>query len=427
MRRNHNVGILCGAQWILGFDRGILSKVFPYYARFVRWPNRGLLTILLSLATDSRKLRITLAIGSIENAGGSERSLTMLANSWAEMGRAVTILTFDRAHVPAYSLHSSINLCHLSLYGWSRGWLQRARRILWRNSVLRQAIRGSRPDIIVSFTPEANVRSILATRGLHIPVIVSERNDPSLCYIGKKWENLRRVAYPFAEMLVCQTGAALTKFQKMIKVNGAVIPNLIAVPRAWIPQRVAKDVEKRDYVLVAMGRLVPQKGFDILLRAFAQIMQRHSSWSLKILGTGPLRDDLQKLTEHLNMTGRVHFAGLRMEPFADLCQANLFVLSSRFEGFPNALCEAMACGLPAVSFDCPSGPSDIVRDGVDGILVPPEDCGALAGVLDNLMTDRAKRERLASRAPEIVQRFAVERVLALWDKAFAEVQCESHW
>jgi GalNAc-alpha-(1->4)-GalNAc-alpha-(1->3)-diNAcBac-PP-undecaprenol alpha-1,4-N-acetyl-D-galactosaminyltransferase len=252
-------------------------------------------------------------------------------------------------------------------------------------------------------------------------VIVSELTDPSLYYIGRKWDLLRRVTYPLADRLVCQTGRALAKFQKMSKVNGSVIPNLIAAPSTVSRRHISKPTEQRDYVVVAMGRLVPQKGFDILLRAFSQIMRRHPSWSLKILGKGPLRDDLKKLSDDLNMTGRVHFTGLRMEPFADVCQADLFVLSSRFEGFPNALCEAMACGLPAVSFDCPSGPSDIVRDGVDGILVAPEDTDALARALDDLMTDGAKRQRLASRAPEILERFADERVLSLWDELFMEL------
>jgi glycosyltransferase involved in cell wall biosynthesis len=170
-----------------------------------------------------------------------------------------------------------------------------------------------------------------------------------------------------------------------------------------------------------MGRLSAEKGFDLLLDAFARIAPQHADWSLKILGQGPLRPALQAQALRLDLGERVQFTGEVADPFPILRVADLFVFPSRSEGFGMALAEAMACGLPAVSFDCPSGPRDIVRDGIDGILVPPEDVVALAAALDRLMGDAQERERLAVRAPEVTVRFSRERILSLWQDLFNDL------
>ncbi len=275
---------------------------------------------------------------------------------------------------------------------------------------------------MLSFVDNTNVLTLLATRRLAVPVIVSERIDPSLYDVGCAWRVLRDVMYRYAEAVVCQTNSTLDWFQKRTKIRGRVIPNPVAVPpRPATSREQQRKDRSMGRVMVAMGRLVPQKGFDILLDAFSLVAERHSDWSLKILGSGPLRDQLEKQAVTLSLAGRVHFTGEVEDPFPVFYASDLFVLSSRFEGFPNALCEAMACGLPVVSFDCPSGPADIIRHGVDGILVSPGDVGALAGVLDRLMSDFQERERLAKLAPEVVMRFSVEKVLSLWEQLFDDL------
>lgn len=361
-------------------------------------------------------MRMTLVISSLRR-GGAERVMSLLASSWTEQGNDVTLLTLDHGEVPSYPIHPGIRHRSLGLAADSQFFLQG----LWRNSkrivVLRRAIRESRPDIVISFIDTINVLTLLATRGLGVPVIVSERTSPLRRSIGPLWGALRRLSYPFADVLVCLTRGSLTGFQAMTRVRGTVIPNPAVAPKVLRRQHI----HLTDKVLVAMGRLVPEKGFDWLLEAFAQIAGRYPEWSLTIIGDGPLRSKLEEESKALRLDGRVHFTGELADPFPALCAADVFVLSSRFEGFPMALAEAMACGLPVVSFDCPEGPREVIRNGTDGLLVPVGDVAALAAALDRLMSDPEERARFATHAPEIIQRFSRERVLSLWQQLFDEL------
>jgi glycosyltransferase involved in cell wall biosynthesis len=165
-----------------------------------------------------------------------------------------------------------------------------------------------------------------------------------------------------------------------------------------------------------MGRLSPEKGFDLLIRAFAQVAASHPDWSLQILGEGEHRPALEALVHAFQLGDRVRLPGWVDQPESLLQQAALFVLSSRYEGFPNALLEAMASGLTCISFDCDSGPVEIIRHEVDGLLVPAEDTDALARALERLMADEALRVRLALEATTVVARFGYDGVLEQWDR-----------
>src|SRR5216684_2667994 len=170
-------------------------------------------------------MRITLVIPSL-GRGGAELVMSNLANTWAGQGREVTLLTMNRGSIPAYPLAESVKQRNLNLPGEPADNIVTAfLRQMQRIRALRRAIRESEPDVILSFLERVNVLTLAATRGLGIPVIVSERADPTLYDIGWMWQMLRRLAYRFADALVCQTERALEWFQTRIKVQGYVIPN----------------------------------------------------------------------------------------------------------------------------------------------------------------------------------------------------------
>jgi glycosyltransferase involved in cell wall biosynthesis len=170
-------------------------------------------------------------------------------------------------------------------------------------------------------------------------------------------------------------------------------------------------------VLLTLGRVSEEKRFDLAMEAFAALAPRFPDWDLVVLGEGLERDRLEAQREALGLAGRVHLPG-RVGNLADWYQrASLYVLSSRFEGFPNTLLEAMAHGLPAVSVDCDTGPRDLIRPGLDGVLVALESGpAALAEVLGELMAEPRRRARMGEAAAEVRERYAMARIAAEWDR-----------
>lgn len=353
--------------------------------------------------------------------------MSILANYWAAKQWKVTLLTFDNGELPPfYELDAQI--CHHPL-GIAKD-SPNAIIGIWSNlkriRLLRAAICKSKPDVAIGFMDTTNVLTLLATRGLNVPIVVSERTDPAMHSIGRIWEQLRRWTYPSANRIVVQSKGALNYFSPELQTCTCIIPNPVLLPtkgrhksEKMLVERFSARVAGRS--LIAMGRLSREKGYDLLLQAFARLKDLYPEWTLTILGEGALRTELESLRESLGLSERVHLPGAIKNPYEILMQADIFVMSSRFEGFPNALCEAMACGLPVISTDCPSGPREIIRHGVDGILVPSEDVDALAAGMERLMSDEEERKRLADRAKEVVERFSLEKVMGLWEDLLNQV------
>lgn len=362
-------------------------------------------------------MRITLVIFALV-AGGAERVMAAMASHWAAKGWTVNLLTFDSgSEPPFYPLHPAVRHQPLGIGGISPGPVQALLSNVNRVRKLRAAIRQSEPDAVISLMSETNVVTLLATAGLGVPVLVQEQNDPEQQKLRRMWDILRRWAYPRADHVIVLTERSLDFFSGRVRKRARVIPNPAMIEGG---ARTPSAGNGHHPTMMAMGRLVRQKGLDMLLQAFARVAAKHPAWSLEILGEGPLRGELEALAETLGLRDRVRLPGTTKQPHDKLRGADLFVMSSRHEGFPLSLCEAMACGLPAISFDCPTGPAEIIRDGIDGVLVPAENIAALGDAMDAMMSDTPRREALAARAPEVLERFGIGKVMGQWEALLAE-------
>ncbi len=363
-------------------------------------------------------MKICLLVSSLGN-GGAERVATTLCNAWAERGDDVMLMpTFSGGGHPFHKVSSAVELVYLAdrvgitkKHPWSY-----AKRIV----ALRNAIKEQSPDVVVSFLPNVNVAAVLSCSFLRIPLIICERRDPSSQPCPGYWEYACRLTYRHADMVTLQTDDAAARAQQIYpglrKVRS--IPNPLPDALFANPKRSGN---KRK-ILLSLGRLSAEKQISKSIRAFRDVASRFDDWDLHIYGDGPERSACASLIDELNLSGRVVLKGQTADAWAVMAGADAFIMTSRCEGFPNALLEACGIGLPCVVFDCPSGPKEITRGGEDALLVPLDDHGALVAALSRIMDDAAFRISLGRHARESTfNRFRLGAVMNSWDRLFSEV------
>jgi glycosyltransferase involved in cell wall biosynthesis len=360
------------------------------------------------------------------SGGGAERVTANLANYWAAKGWHITIVTLAPRSLDFYDIHPLVERIALGLTGESRNFLAGLWKNLQRVRALRQVLQQAQPDIALALMSTANVILALATLGVaNVCAIGSERIHPPQLFLGAQWEALRRFTYGRLAAIVALTQESAEWLRMHTRAQRVpIIPNMALRPLAvQVPRLIPETVCVADRrILLAVGRLEKQKGIDWLLEAFMALARKYYNWNLVILGEGPERRALETQVQAFGLDGRVFLPGRAGNVGEWYERADLYVMSSRFEGFPNTLAEAMAHGVPAVSFDCDTGPRGIIRPEVDGLLVPPGNVDALIAALDRLMGDAALRAQFAARAVEVRERFSMERIVGMWEELFAEVR-----
>ncbi len=352
-------------------------------------------------------------------SGGAERVASTLSNAWTARGDKVILMpTFSGRGECFYQLSPKVRLVFLADLVSIRK--RTAWSMLVRLFALRRFINKEKPDVIISFLPNVNLAAIVASIGLGVPVIVSERNDRFASPLSGLWKFLCRITYPFASGFVVQTQALAQKYvssgQRFRLIR--VIPNPLPERMSCFQMRAACKKKR----VLGVGRLVNQKQFDLLIEMFKNLPSIHSSWSLRIVGEGPLRGVLQQQINDSGLVDRIELSGLSLNITEELANSDIFVSSSKHEGFPNALLEAMAVGLPCVTFDCPVGPREISLNGDIAVLVPLNDQRTFEFELNRLMLDADLRSTLGNSARiSVIERFSLDKVLKEWDSLFDEV------
>lgn len=361
-------------------------------------------------------MHVLMVISSL-HGGGAERVAAILANTWSDRGTKVSVLTFDEtiqndAH---YALHPDVSVHRLGGSKSCTNKVAAVLRFLTTVKRLRGAIRNIQPDVVVAFMAQTNIITLLACEGLGLPVLVSERCHPGFYSVGRGWAPLRKIVYRRASSVVVQTRDVADWCSDNLSLNQVdIIPNPVMRQK----RRALLDSSGRKQI-VAAGRLTYQKGFDLLIKSFSMLAGDYPDWDLVICGEGEERVALETMVADEGLNNRIQLARWNSNLLGEFADSDMFVLCSRFEGFPNVLCEAMSIGLPVVSYDCPSGPGDIIRDGEDGYLVEEGDWKQFARQMGRLMQDESLRRKMGESGREVAARYSPDRIIKKWDEAFS--------
>ena len=346
---------------------------------------------------------VTFVVSAL-HGGGAERVIATLANYMAGRDDNVTILMTAGDEV-VYRLEENVRLISIGQASGGNPLVQ-----LKRLAAMRRYFKTHRQSHIVSFSTTINLFAILASLGLGMDVIVSERNDPNRFH----HKQLRNMIYAMGDRFVFQTKDAAACFSKTIRQRSCVIPNPI---RTGLPEVYTGEREKK---IAAAGRLEPQKNHRLLLEAFAGFHESFPEYTLHIYGKGKLEQELKAFASELHIESHVVWEGFREDIPERIRTYSMYVLSSDYEGISNSLMEAMALGLPCISTDCPIGGSALcIQDGENGRLTPIGDSRALQEAMKWIAQDDNRAEAMGQRAAGIRERFSEEKICELW-RSFIE-------
>ena len=310
-----------------------------------------------------------------------------------------------------YNIHKEVNIIYLKdKYTPSTSLIEAIKsNVIYVKKIIKIA-KNNQIDILIGFTTSVNILTVISSILLNKPNLISERNNPEVYVPGTFWRVLRNILYPFTNGLIVQTELIKRFYQKSIQENKIkIIPN----PIDEIILSNRSEYYERENIILTVGRLDTNKNQRLLIEAFANL--NVGNWKLIIVGDGVLREVYEKLTASLSIADKVDFVG-NVNNISDLYnKAKIFVFTSKSEGFPNALLEAMSFGLPCISTDCPSGPSEIITNDENGYLIEVNNRAQLEDRLSKLINNPQLCKEFRSKAITSIEKFKMEEIYKQWE------------
>lgn len=349
-------------------------------------------------------------------SGGTERVISILSNRLSERYNIFIIILVDSPSF--YDLKPSVKLLHSSNESKESSNFFTAFRNNYKTTrSVYKLLKEHKIDLCIGFLTANNIYATIAAKRAGIPVIICERNNPHIQSASTPiyWRILRRIIYPMADILTVQTERVRMFYSPFMKEN-----QIVTIPNPLNPEftEYHKKFGKKK-VILNVGRLERQKAQDVLIQAFGRANLK--DWQLHIIGDGTLRNELSELISNLDMDSQVFLLGKKRNVSSFYLSSSIFAFSSVYEGFPNALLEAMYFGLPCVSTDCPTGPSELIQNDFNGILVPVNSIDAMAEKLKILARDEELRNALGQQARVSVEPYQVDNIITKWSGLIEEL------
>lgn len=341
-------------------------------------------------------------------SGGAGNVVQILANEFYKHQNLEPVVALVNHHSKKYKLNRSIKTIENNLSS------NKTKNILlwfWRNiKSIRNIVSEIQPDIIISFLDNINTNVCLSLFfNRSIPIFVSERNNTLTLKPEGKYRYLRPLAYRRANLISVQF-EIFKDFLPRLKKKMFVTPNPVLQP-----SNIKNNYELSNPInFITCARLAPQKQLDKMIFLFDKINKKYPDSRLTIYGEGKERDSLAKLIKQLNLENNIKLAGAAKGIYKVLAESDIYLMTSKDEGFPNSVCEAMAVGVPVIGFECHKGLAEIIISNENGILVEPDNISQMLDGIDRLIQDSKLRKKLGENSKKITSKYSVENIAKMW-------------
>ncbi len=360
----------------------------------------------------NQQKHIVIICSRLDCPGGIERAVVNTANLFAEKGQEVTLLILDDLKSIFYPLNPSIKIIQQPLsFGITKegNILTRKAKLLSDVLKLRKILKNLSPDLLISSEYPFTIAAVLTGCRKYSKLVSWEHHHYSWLKRNRFWETLFKLAYPRLDKIICLNKEEAKYYEQFAPVN--VIPNFVENNSGKVSTTDLKTI-------LSIGWLIPRKGIDMMIKTAKTVLSKHPDWKWKLIGEGELKDDVLQFIKNENLEDRFILQKPGDDVEKEYLNASFFVLSSRYEAFPMVLLEALSYGLPCISFDCPSGPADIITHKQDGLLVEKDDIVKLAEAISTLITDEEKRRMMSRKAVENIKRYSKDNIYSLWNELF---------